>query len=77
MGSSHSYVTNPNAFATQVEEIDGTSHWKSYDYVIVGGGAFHDRSHGPRLLTDETDLKARLARCLRLVSQRIQTCRSS
>ena len=41
MGSSHSYVTDPNAFATEVGENDDQSHWKSYDYVIVGGGAFY------------------------------------
>jgi hypothetical protein len=42
MGSSHSYVTDPNAFATKVIENDDTSHWKSYDYVVVGGGALRD-----------------------------------
>ncbi|KAI9454085.1 GMC oxidoreductase, partial [Russula earlei] len=36
MGSSYSYVTDPNAFATDAK--DDRSHWKSYDYVIVGGG---------------------------------------
>lgn len=41
MGSSHSYVTDPDAFATKVDENDDRSHWKSYDYVIVGGGALH------------------------------------
>ena len=40
MGSSHSYVADPNVFATEVKEIDDKSHWKSYDYVVVGGGAF-------------------------------------
>ena len=40
MGSSHSYVTDPNLFATEVKEIDDKSHWKSYDYVVAGGGAF-------------------------------------
>ncbi|KAI0290299.1 GMC oxidoreductase [Russula brevipes] len=38
MGSSHSYLTNPNAFATEVKENDDRNNWKSYDYVIVGGG---------------------------------------
>lgn len=38
MGSSHSYVTDPNAFATEVNENDDRSHWRSYDYVVVGGG---------------------------------------
>jgi hypothetical protein len=38
MGSSHSFVTDPNAFATEVKESDDASHWKTYDYVIVGGG---------------------------------------
>ena len=41
MGSSYSYVTDPNAFSTKVNENDDRSHWKSYDYVVVGGGAFH------------------------------------
>lgn len=41
MGSSHSYVTDPNAFATKVDGNDDRSHWKSYDYVIVGGGTFY------------------------------------
>ncbi|KAF8487360.1 GMC oxidoreductase [Russula ochroleuca] len=38
MGSSHSYVTDPDAFATKVKETDDKSSWKSYDYVVVGGG---------------------------------------
>ena len=42
MGSSHSHVTDPNAFATKVNENDDRSHWKSYDYVVVGGGAFYE-----------------------------------
>jgi len=42
MGSSHSYVTDPNAFATKVNENDHRSHWKSYDYVVVGGGTLHN-----------------------------------
>jgi hypothetical protein len=42
MGSSHSYLSDPNAFATEAKGNDDPSHWKSYDYVIVGGGAFHD-----------------------------------
>ncbi len=50
MGSSHSYVTDPSAFATKVKENDDRSHWKSYDYVVVGGGAFRDGSHDPDLL---------------------------
>jgi hypothetical protein len=53
MGSSHSYVTDPNAFSTEVKENDDISHWKSYDYVVVGGGAFHDRSHDHEPLTNE------------------------
>ena len=44
MGSSHSYVTDPNAFATKVNENDDRSQCKSYDYVVVGGGALHDVS---------------------------------
>lgn len=42
MGSSHSYVTDPNAFATKVKDADDKSSWKSYDYVVVGGGTFLD-----------------------------------
>ena len=42
MGSSHSYVSDPNAFATEVEESDDRSQWKTYDYVIVGGGQLRD-----------------------------------
>jgi len=38
MGSSHSYVTDPNAFATGVEENVDEGRWKAYDYVVVGGG---------------------------------------
>jgi hypothetical protein len=76
MGSSHSYVTDPNAFATEVKENDDKSHWRSYDYVVVGGGAFRDGLHDRELLTMDL-LKALLARCLHPVSQRIQTCRSS
>src|SRR5258708_27888490 len=53
MGSSHSYVTDPSAFSTEVKENDDISHWKSYDYVVVGGGAFHDRSHDRQPLTNE------------------------
>ncbi len=41
MGSSHSYVTDPNAFATGVEENVGEGRWKAYDYVVVGGGLLH------------------------------------
>jgi hypothetical protein len=32
-------VTDPNAFATKVNETDDRSQWKSYDYVVVGEGA--------------------------------------
>jgi hypothetical protein len=39
MGSSQSYVADPNAFASKVNEDDDRSQWKSYDYVVVGGGA--------------------------------------
>jgi choline dehydrogenase len=54
MGSSYSYVTDPNAFATEVKgNDDEKSHWKSYDYVVVGGGAFHDGSHDRELLTNQ------------------------
>ena len=42
MGSSHSYGTDPNKFATKVHENDDGNHWKSYDYVVVVGGAPHD-----------------------------------
>ncbi|KAH9968390.1 GMC oxidoreductase [Russula compacta] len=38
MGSSHSYVADPNVFATEFKGQDDKSHWKTYDYVIVGGG---------------------------------------
>jgi hypothetical protein len=38
MGSSHSYVSDPNAFATEFKGNDDTQSWKAYDYVIVGGG---------------------------------------
>jgi len=41
MGSSHSYVTDPNAFATGVEENVDEGRWKAYDYVVVGGGLLH------------------------------------
>jgi len=51
MGSSHSYVTDPNAFATKVDENDDKTHWKSYDYVVVGGGAFHDNEDDREPLT--------------------------
>ena len=44
MGSSHSYVTDPNAFATEVKESDDSSQWKTYDYVIVGGGQLRHES---------------------------------
>ena len=54
MGSSHSYVTDPNVFATEVKETEDRSHWKSYDYVVVGGGAFRDGSREPEPLTNET-----------------------
>jgi hypothetical protein len=58
MGSSHSYVTDPDAFATKVKETDDKSSWKSYDYVVVGGGAFHDGLVTSRMtmnsLTNET-----------------------
>jgi len=40
MGSSYSYVTDPNAFATEAKGSDDRTHWKAYDYVIVGGGTF-------------------------------------
>ena len=45
MGSSHSYVADPNAFATKVKKADDQSSWKSYDYVVVGGGTFHETTH--------------------------------
>ena len=44
MGSSHSYVTDPNAFATEAKESDDRSQWKTYDYVIVGGGQLRHES---------------------------------
>ena len=44
MGSSHSCVTDPNAFATEVKESDDRSQWKTYDYVIVGGGTLRHES---------------------------------
>ena len=47
MGSSHSHVTDPNAFASKVNENDDRSHWKSYDYVVVGGGVFHESDREP------------------------------
>jgi len=43
MGSSYSYVTDPNTFATEVKENDDRSRWKAYDYVIVGGGPSYVR----------------------------------
>ena len=43
MGSSHSYVTDPNTFAAEVKENDDRSHWKTHDYVIVGGGPYYVR----------------------------------
>ncbi|KAH9017381.1 GMC oxidoreductase [Lactarius pseudohatsudake] len=40
MGSSHSYVTDPNVCATEVKgKDDDRNKWKAYDYVIVGGGS--------------------------------------
>ena len=30
-------MTDPKAFATKVNENDNISHWKLYDYVVVGG----------------------------------------
>ncbi len=78
MGSSHSYVTDPNAFATQVNEDDDRSRWKSYDYVVVGGGALYDRlDSGMTVNRSRISSKARLARYLHLASQRIQICLSS
>lgn len=44
MGSSYSHVTDPNAFATEVKESDDRSQWKTYDYVIVGGGQLRHES---------------------------------
>ncbi|KAH9958741.1 GMC oxidoreductase [Russula dissimulans] len=38
MGSSYSYVTDPNVFATESKGSDDRTHWKAYDYIIVGGG---------------------------------------
>ena len=43
MGSSYSYVTDPNTFATEVKENDDRSRWNAYDYVIVGGGPSYVR----------------------------------
>ncbi|KAH9966190.1 GMC oxidoreductase [Lactifluus volemus] len=37
MGSSHSYVSDPNIFATEFKGNDD-KNWRAYDYVIVGGG---------------------------------------
>ncbi|TFK35709.1 GMC oxidoreductase [Crucibulum laeve] len=41
MGGKHSKViqSDPSLFATANDQGDRTSKWKSYDYVIVGGGA--------------------------------------
>ena len=44
MGSSYSHVTDPNAFATEVKESDDKCQWKTYDYVIVGGGQLRHES---------------------------------
>ncbi|KAI9070319.1 GMC oxidoreductase [Trametes sanguinea] len=39
MGATHSAVVkDPQYFATKVDEGGGNEPWKSYDYVIVGGG---------------------------------------
>ncbi|KAI0270491.1 GMC oxidoreductase [Gloeopeniophorella convolvens] len=39
MGASHSYVSDPHAFASEVHDKSAdSSSWKAYDYVIVGGG---------------------------------------
>ena len=46
MGSSHSYVTDPKAFATEVKENDDRSRAKAYDYVIVGGGPYYVTADG-------------------------------
>jgi hypothetical protein len=43
MGSSRSYFTDPNAFVREDKEDDDRSHWKTYDYVIVGGGRWRFR----------------------------------
>ena len=44
MGSSYSYITDPNSFATEVKESDDRRQWKTYDYVIVGGGQLRHES---------------------------------
>jgi hypothetical protein len=75
MGSSHSYVTDPNVFATEVKEIDDKSHWKSYDYVVVGGGAFPALWSVVCLQVNPPPppQQAQQAQCLHPVSQRTQT----
>ena len=40
MGSSHSYVPQPEVFATQMADDNSPheSEWKKFDFIIVGGG---------------------------------------
>jgi hypothetical protein len=42
MGSSQSYVSQPELFATPVadDKNGDETRWKEYDYIIVGGGVF-------------------------------------
>jgi hypothetical protein len=77
MGSSHSYVSDPNAFATEFKGNEDRESWEAYDYVIVGGGTWCS------WLTDYVthirtacQCKELLVQCLHPVSQKIQTLRS-
>lgn len=73
MGSSYSYVTDPNTFATEVKESDDRGQWKTYDYVIVGGGQLRQTWQLDPLIPKHYQnlYKALLDRCLHPVSQKI------